>query len=116
MQIESQQTLAVVDDDTIPFEEERTSQDYSSAVHGVDLRSGGDAEIQSLMRALYGAVEDALNSEDVRNFSFNWRREGALPFAIGAQGFEGFLFDLLGFFDFLLIFGAGGGIATGNLQ
>ena len=63
MQIERQQTLAVVDHHTIPFKEQRPGQDDATAVDRCDRRSTGNAEIKPLMRAPDGTVEDALDSE-----------------------------------------------------
>src|ERR1700730_777541 len=65
MQIERQQALAMVDHHTIPFKEQRPRQEDAPAIDRCDRRSTGHAEIEPLMRALHGTVEDALDSEHV---------------------------------------------------
>src|ERR1022692_1466654 len=65
MQIERQQSLTVVDHDAIAFKEQSPRQDHAPVIHGFDRGSAGHAEIESLMSALYGAVENALDSKYV---------------------------------------------------
>src|SRR5260370_17915680 len=63
VQIERKQALAMVDDHTIPFKEQRPRENDTSAVCCCDRGSSGHAEIEALMRALHGTIEDALDSE-----------------------------------------------------
>src|SRR5580698_11479343 len=73
MQIERQQSLAMVDHYAISFKEQRPRQDDSPAVDGCDRGSTGHAKIETLMRALDGAVEDTLDSEDVGDLGIHRR-------------------------------------------
>src|SRR6202521_1978768 len=116
MQIERQQALAMVDHHTIPFKEQRPRQNNATTVDGGDRRSTGHAEIEPLMRALHGTVENALNSEHVGDRGIHRRRERSLPFAPGTERFESVFFCFLVLFDLALVFWAGRGIAPGNLQ
>jgi len=45
MQVESQQTLAVIEHNEIPFEIKWPRQKHSAVIHGGDGSSGRDAEI-----------------------------------------------------------------------
>src|ERR1700693_4019007 len=65
MQIERQQPLAMVDHHEIAFIEQRSRQNDASAIHGCDRGSAGHAEIEPLVRALYGTIEDTLDSKHV---------------------------------------------------
>ena len=65
MQVQSQQTLAVIEYDEISLEIERPRQEHSAVIHGGDGSSAGDAEIQTLVWARGFAVEDALGTEYV---------------------------------------------------
>ena len=99
MQIERQQALAVIDHQTIPFKEQRPGQDDAAAVDGRDRGSTGNAEIEPLMRALYGTVEDARDSEHVGDPGIHRRHEGTFPFAAGAEGSKNLGFGFLVLFD-----------------
>src|SRR5271157_57943 len=116
MQIERQQSLAMVDHHAIPFKEQRPRQDNASAVDGCDRGSAGHAEIEPLMRALYRTVEDALDSENVRDRGIHRSCERTFPFAAGTDSFKNLGFGFLVLLDLALLFGAGRGIASGNLQ
>jgi len=83
MQVEGEQSLAVVDDDEAAFVIKRACKQYCPAVHGGDGRSGGDAEVEPLMRALCLAVEDALRAENVGDGGVGGSGKVAGPFAIG---------------------------------
>src|SRR5208282_4746787 len=115
MQIEGEQSLAVVDHYAIAFKEQRPGQDDASAIDGSYRCSTGNAEIEALMRALHGTVEDAFDSKHVGDRGIHRRRKRTLPFAVRAQGFEGLVFGCLVLFDFLLLFGTGCGITRWNL-
>src|SRR5450755_3052716 len=65
MQIECQQSLAVVDDNAIAFKEQRPRQDDTPVIYGFDRGATGHAEIEPLMSALYGAVKNTLDSKHV---------------------------------------------------
>src|SRR5260370_1258397 len=71
MQIERQQALAMVDHHTIPLKEQRPRQDDAPAINGGDRRSGKHAQIEPLMGASHGTVEDALDSEHVRDLGIH---------------------------------------------
>ncbi len=68
------------------------------------------------MGALDGAVENALDSEEVGDLGIHRRRERTLPFAVGAEGLECFGFGFFVLFDFVLVFGAGRGVARRDFQ
>ena len=57
----------MIDHDTVAFEVEGLREDHGAAVDGVHRRAGRNAEIESLMRALHGTVENTLHAEDVGN-------------------------------------------------
>src|SRR5215471_2035942 len=81
MQIQCQQTLSVIEDNAVPFEEQRACKQYCAAVDSVHRSSGCDAEVEALVCALHRSVEDALHAEHIRDGRFDWRLESALPFA-----------------------------------
>ena len=68
------------------------------------------------MRALDGAVEDALDSEHVGDRGMDRGGERAFPFADGTDSFENLGLGCLVLFDLALFFGAGRGIAGWNLE
>src|SRR5712671_3824884 len=51
MQVEGEQSLAVVEHDKIALKIERPSQQDRALVHGGDGRSAGDAEVEAQVRA-----------------------------------------------------------------
>src|SRR5258708_36674665 len=106
----------MVDDHTIPFKEQRPRENDTSAVCCCDRGSSGHAEIEALMRALHGTIEDALDSEHVGDRGIHRRRERTSPFAVRADSFKNLGFRFFVLFDLSLVFGAGRGIASGNLQ
>src|ERR1700690_321657 len=116
MQIKRQQSLTVVDYNKIAFEEQRLRQDDASIIYGFDLRASGYAEVESLMRALYGAVKNALDSKHVGDLGIHRSRERPLPFADGAESFESLGLYFFVLLDLALVFGAGGCKARGNGQ
>src|SRR6267154_1826819 len=67
MEVEREQSLAVVNHDAVAFEVECAREDHGAGIDCRNGSAGGRVEIQSLMRALDSSVEDALHSEDVRN-------------------------------------------------
>src|SRR5882672_8200722 len=67
VQIESEQSLPVINHDAVAFEVEWLRQNHGAGVDRGNLGAGGNAKIESLMRTLHRAVEDALHSEDVGN-------------------------------------------------
>ena len=116
MQIERQQALAVVNDDAISFKEQRPRQNNSPAIRRGDRSSTRHAEIQPLMRALHGAVEDALDSENIRDLGIHRSSERTLPFAFGTERLKNLRLDFFVLFDLALVFRAGRGIASRNFQ
>ena len=63
MQIERQQTLAMIDDHTIPLKEKWPRQNDATAIDGCDRGPTEHAKIEPLMRALHRPVENSLHSE-----------------------------------------------------
>ena len=88
MQIECQQSLPVVDYDTIAFKEKRLRQDDASAIYGFDRSSAGHPEIKSLVRALHGAIEHALHAKQIGDLRIHRSRERPFPFASVANGLK----------------------------
>ena len=60
MQIEGEESLAVIEDDEVALKIHGARQEHGAGIHGGDGCSGGDAEIKPLMRTLRHAVEDTL--------------------------------------------------------
>src|SRR5271165_4075813 len=116
MQIERQQSLSMVNHHAIPFKEQRPRQDDTSAIHGCNCRSSGNAKIEALMRALNGTVEDALDSKHVGNLGIHWSSKRPPPHSLSAQSLEGFGFGRLVLFDLALLVGTWRGITRRNLQ
>ena len=72
----------MVDDDAISFVIEEARQQDGAFVHGRDGSSGVNAEIESLMRALRNAVENALRTIDVGRGRIDRGGEVSVPFAL----------------------------------
>jgi hypothetical protein len=68
------------------------------------------------MRALDGTVEHTLDSKHIGDRGIHRRCKRPIPFAARAKGFKRLRFCFLVLFDLALVFGAGSGIARGNLQ
>ena len=60
VEVEGKQSLAVVDDNAVPFEIQEARQQHRALVHGRNWGPGGNTEIKAEMRALRLAVEDSL--------------------------------------------------------
>ncbi len=94
MEIESQQTLAVVENHAVAFKEQRAGEQDFAAVDGGYGCAGGDTEVEALVRALHRSVEDALHTEDVGDGCVYGRGEISFPFPLGANGPEDVGLDL----------------------
>ena len=105
MKVESEQSLAVVDDDAIAFEVEEACEEDSACVHGSDRCSCGDAEIESLVLALGLTVENALRTVDVGCGGVGGSGEVPIPLAIGSDTAQIVLLDLHAFCDLRLLLG-----------
>src|SRR5271156_4324579 len=116
MQIESQQSLPVVDHDKVAFKEKRLRQDDASAIYSFDRRAGGHAEIEPLMRALNGTVKNALDSKQIGDLGIHRRRERSFPFAVGRNSFKSLGLNLFALLNLALIFGAGRGVARRDCE
>ena len=109
MQVESEQSLAVIEHDEIAFEIKRPRQQHRAVIHGGDGSAGRDAEIEAEVRARGFAVEDALGAKDVGNLSFGGRGELSRPLALWRDPVQIVLLDLLTFCDLFLLLGGGFG-------
>ncbi len=109
MQIQGEQTLAVIQHDEIALEIKRPCQQYRAIVHGLDRSTAGNAKIQAEMRALCFSIEDTSGAEDVGNFSVGGLGEISRPLALRSDPAQIILLDLLAFFNFLLLLGIGFG-------
>src|SRR5208282_1812482 len=69
MQVEGEQSLAMIEHDKVAFEVEWAREQNGAFVHGFDRSTRRNAEIQAEVRAGGFAVEDPLGGEDVRNRS-----------------------------------------------
>ena len=78
--------------------------------------STGNAEIESLMRALDGTVEDALDSKHVGDRGIDRGGERSFPFAAGTDSLKNLGLSFLVLLDLVLVFGAGRSIARRNIQ
>jgi hypothetical protein len=72
MKVKGQQSLAVVDNDTVTFKVQEARQQDCAVVHCINGRSGLYAVVQSEVRTLRGSIEDALRAEDVGSGSIDW--------------------------------------------
>ncbi len=106
VEVEGEESLAVVDDDAVAFEIEETGQQHRTRIHGGDGSSSGDAEIESPMGALSVAIEDALRTVDVGDGGYGWGSELAIPLAVRRDPAQVVLLDLHAFCDLLLLLGA----------
>src|ERR1700726_4051146 len=73
MEVQSEKSLAVVDDDAVAFEIQEAGQQHGSGIHGGNRGPGGHAEIEAVMRTLRLAVEDSLRTVDVGDGSLSRR-------------------------------------------
>src|ERR1700675_1261760 len=105
MQIESEQSLTVVDHDAVAFEVKSARQDHCAAVDRSHWSAAGHAKIESLMRTLHCAVKHALHSEDVGNLGADGTLKLTFPLALGCDAFERFRFYLLVVLDHFHLFG-----------
>ena len=101
MEVEGEESLAVVDHHAVAFEIEKAGQQHGAGIHGRHRGSGGDAEIQALMFALGHTVEDSLRTVDVGYGSFGGRGEVAVPSAVRRDAIQIVLLDLLAFLGLL---------------
>src|SRR5215469_13755785 len=66
VQVKSQKTLTVVDDDAVSFEVEEAGEKHCAVVHGLNRRASRHTVIEPKVRALRNAVENALRAKDIR--------------------------------------------------
>src|SRR5450755_3085722 len=116
MQIESEQSLAVVDDYTISFKEKRARQNHAAPVDRRDRRPRGDTKIESLMRALNRSVENALDPEYVGDGGVHRGSERTSPLPLGRDRLEDLGLCLLVLLYLALGFGIGRGITRGDSE
>ena len=116
VQIQGQQTLAVIDYDEIAFEIQRTGQQYGAGIHCGNGSSSRNSEIQPQVRTRRLAIEDALGTEDVRNRSVGRSGELSRPFALSSDPVQKFLLDLLSFLNLFLLFGIGFGELSSDTE
>lgn len=83
MEIKSQKSLAVVDDDAIPFKIKKAGQEHGAVVQGGDWGSGGDAIVKPLVLALSDAIENALRTKDVGSGGVDGCGKVSAPFTFG---------------------------------
>src|SRR5581483_7120250 len=101
VKVKGHEPLAMVDDDTVPFEKHKSCQHNRPAVQGSDWCAGRNREIQPLMCTLYCSIKLSLRAKDIRNAGIDGSHEIAGPFAFRRNSRKNLLLDgfiLCGFF------------------
>src|ERR1700722_1733057 len=116
VQVERQQSLAVVNHHAVPLIEEQPCEDHLAAIDRGNRSSRRHAEVEPLMRGLHRTVKHALDPEHLGNLSLDRRSERTAPLALGAQSLEGLFLGLMILIDLALIVRARRGVASRNLE
>src|SRR5436190_1443861 len=109
MKVQAEQSLAVVEDNAVAFEEHRARENYRPRVDGMDWSSRRNGKVQPLMPALHFSVEYPRSSEDVRDTRGCWREECAIPLPLRGHCRESLSLDFLVSGNRAQLFGAGFG-------
>src|ERR1700745_430586 len=100
MHVEAQQSLTVVDHDTIAFEIERPRENHRPAVHGRNGCVWANAVIEPLMDALGDAIENPAWAERVRGLGIHRSGKRTGPFPLGRDAAEDVVLEFLVSLDF----------------
>src|SRR6266404_2410540 len=116
MQVQTQQSLAVVYDHTASLKEHWPRENDRSLVYGMNGCSDGCGVIKSLVSALDLLVEDPLRAEDARDGCIYRRLKLSGPQLLLSNRGKGLLFDLFVGGDGSQLLGTRFGVLLGHLN